>query len=263
MSEPGRLKLQKNDLKTSLGFSLALHSAVLSLFLVKFIFFPESKIDLSQAISVSVGDFTESQKLPEKTATPAEDNKLPPKITEPVSEPANKTLPIDKVQADKTDVVNLKTSKAKQKAALDKLRKATALDKIKQDLKNDSIDKLKSQIKKSASSSSRSRIIMAGTVLSGLDKLQANGYLQELDQNIKKFWALPQWLINKAYKAQLLVKFNVQGQILSLKIISSSGNSSYDQYCIRAVEKAAPFAEVPEKLTEKFSIDGIVIGFPE
>ena len=63
--------------------------------------------------------------------------------------------------------------------------------------------------------------------------------------------------------AGALVKFNMQGQIQSSKIISSSGNNSYDQYCLKAIADSAPFPKVPEKLTEKFSVDGIVIGFPE
>jgi len=32
---------------------------------------------------------------------------------------------------------------------------------------------------------------------------------------------------------------------------------------LQAVEQAAPYSAVPEKLTEKFSVEGIVIGFPE
>lgn len=260
------LKHQKDDFKKSFGLSLALHIAILSLFLVKFIFFSKPLIDLSQSINVSIGDFADHQKLPDKVESKQpEDSKLPPKTTEPAAEKPSieKNEVIKTKESSKTDDLDLKKMKAKQKASLDKLKKTSALEKIKQDLKNDSIAKLKSQVKKSEKPVSTSRIIAAGSALAGLDKLQANNYLEVIDQSIKQFWALPQWLISKPLKAQLLVKFNVQGQILSLKIISSSGNSSYDQYCIQAIEKAAPFPAVPEKLTEKFAIDGVVIGFPE
>jgi len=255
------------DFKKSFGLSLALHGIILLIFILKFIFFSESTlIDLSQAINVSVGDFTESQKLPPKMNEPT----LVPtaELTAPSqAEPINKTIEDKKTKSEKIKAPDSSLLKEKQKAALTKLKKATALEKalekIKQDLKNDSIKKIKEHIKNAAPANNSTRIITAGTVLGGLDKLQANNYLQEVDQSIKKFWALPQWLKNTAFKSQLLVKFNMQGQILSLKIISSSGNSSYDQYCIRAVEKAAPFPAVPEKLTEKFSVDGVIIGFPE
>lgn len=261
---------QKNTFRKSFALSLALHCAILSLFLVKFIFFSEPLIDLSQSINVSIGDFKDTQKLPDKIESKQpEDNKLPPKTAEPATEKPSveKTEVVKTKELPKPEYLDLKKIKAKQKASLDKLKKTSALEKIKQDLKNDSIAKLKSEAKKTGKSAKNSdntsRIIAAGSALAGLDKLHASNYLEVIDQSIKQFWALPQWLMNKTFKAQLLVKFNVQGQILSLKIISSSGNSSYDQYCLQAVEKAAPFPAVPEKLTEKFAIDGVVIGFPE
>ncbi|MEK6628021.1 MAG: TonB C-terminal domain-containing protein [Bdellovibrionota bacterium] len=253
------------DFKKSLGLSLAIHCVILSLFLIKFIFFSEPFIDLSQSINVSIGDFEDAQKLPDKIESEqSEDSKLPPKEVEPTTRPAiEKDKTIKTKDVSKTEDLDLKKIKAKQKASLDKLKKNSALEKIKQDLKKDSIAKLKSESKKSGKPTNSRRIIAAGSALAGLDKLQANNYLAVLDQSVKQHWALPQWLMNKPFKAQLLVKFNVQGQILLLKIISSSGNSSYDEYCLAAVEKAAPFPVVPEKLTEKFAVDGVVIGFPE
>lgn len=227
-------------------------------------------IDLSQAISVSVGDMADIHKLPPKIqpeASPEEESSAEPEEKQVVEEKIQKAKP-EKIKevakAPKEEAVNLNKSKAKQKEALDKLKKLSALDKIKQDLKKDSINKIKNQERKSASSTpTKPRIIAAGSALTGLDKLQANSYLQQIDKNVKEYWTLPQWLMNKPLKAQALVKFNVQGQIISSMIISSSGNSSYDQYCLQAINKAAPFPSVPDKLSEKFSVDGVVIGFPE
>lgn len=273
MREPKtEIKSHEPDFKKSLGLSLALHGIILSIFLIKFAFYSEPLIDFSQAISVNIGDFKESNRLPEKQQpldkSSDEDSKAPQKTEEPAETKKEEKFPEEKKQIAKTkikevlkpDTVSL--AKDKQKAALDKLKKSSALEKIRQELKSDSISKIKSQLKKS-NTSNKVKVVAAGSALSGLDKLQANNYLQAVDQSIKQFWSLPQWLINKPLKAQALVKFNVQGQILSTKIISSSGNNSYDQYCIKAIESAAPFPKVPEKLTEKFSIDGVVIGFPE
>ncbi len=281
MLEPKLIKFQKHqkdDFRKSFALSLALHSAILSLFLIKFVFFSEPLVDFSQAISVSLADFSYHQPLPETLEAPPVDdkldNKLPPKITETFTEAPPEPIDVapeiiknEPKKELKPDQLEAKNVKARQKAALNKLKKNSAIEKIKQDLKNDSIAQIKNQIKaqmkKTSTSGSSTRVLAAGSVLIGLDRLQASSYLEVIDQNIKKFWSLPQWLINKPYKAQLLVKFSRQGQILSLKIISSSGNSSYDQYCMQAVEKAAPFPSVPDKLTEKFSVDGVVIGFPE
>lgn len=257
---------QKYEFEKGFGFSLALHSIILSFFFIKFIFFSKPLIDISQAISVNIE--TLQNNSPEKIESSTEDKKLPPKIQEPLQEPLiekirdnPKETPQTTKLETKPDSINLNKVKARQKAALNKLKKSAALEKIKQALKNDSIASLKLQEKRAQAS--RPRIIAAGSALSGLDKLQSNNYLLEMDQNIKQFWLLPQWLINKPLKAQVLVKFNPQGQILLTKIISSSGNSSYDQYCLQAITKAAPFPKVPDKLTEKFSMDGVIIGFPE
>lgn len=274
------LKLTKNhdDFKKSFALSFALHGAILSLFLVKFLFFSEPLIDFSQAINISVGELADSQKLPQKESF-QEDKELPPKIEKAANEhkevaqtevevrPEPKQLKKAEITKKKdllkTDAIDLKKTKSRQDAAFKKLKKTSAIEKIKQDLKKDSFDKLRAQLRSSAGVSRGSRIVPAGTALAGLDKLQAGNYLQVVDQNVKSFWALPQWLINKPYKARLLLKIDPQGKILSLKVTSPSGNSNYDNYCMQAVEKAAPFPEVPEKLSEKFKVDGIVIGFPE
>ena len=250
-----KLKSTNEDFIKSFGLSLALHGFILSIFLTKFIFFTEPMIDFSQAISVNIGDFKENNRLPEKIKPEAQDLTEDIKISE-----KNKKIIPDKKDLPKKDEINLNKVKAKQKIALNKLTKSSALDKIRQDLKNDSIAKLKSTEQKP---NMNPRVIAAGSALGGLDKLQADNYLQEVDQSVKQFWSLPQWLINKPLKAQALVKFNIQGQILSVKIISSSGNNSYDQYCLKAIENAAPFPKVPDKLSEKFQVDGVVIGFPE
>lgn len=266
-------KNQKQDFKKSFAISLAFHSLILSLFMLKIAFFSEPLIDLSQAISVSLDNGSSLKNL--KPSLAQDDNKLPQKIQEPLTEnikpikeskadlaeekteiTKNKTANIDK-----KDEIDLKKTKAAQLSALNKLKKKSALDKIKEQLKSESINRIKSQLKNKGTSGTNK--ISAGTALSGLDKLQADNYLQVLDQSVKKHWALPQWLMNKPFKTKLLLKLGVQGQIISLKVISSSGNNSYDNYCIQAVEKAAPFVDVPEKLSEKFSVDGVVIGFPE
>lgn len=292
-------KYKKDDFKNSLVLSLVLHVAVILLFLIKFIFFSKPVIDLSQAISVNMEDFQDTDRLPKKNIVGAntktsDSDKLPQKMqkTEPELPPKSQPEPptekkeiVEKNRPDKpsekeviksvVDQNSINLSKSKQKEAISKLKKLSALEKIKQDLKNESLEKIKSSEAKAVASTKESkdsklskgeyktRIIAAGSEISGLDKMQANNYLREVDQSIKQFWALPQWLITKSFKAQALVKFNTAGEILSVKIVSSSGNNSYDQYCLQAIEKAAPFPKVPEKLSEKFSIDGIIIGFPE
>lgn len=278
-------KSQPDDLKRSIGISVLLHGVLISLFAIRSLFFSEPLIDLSQAITVSVGELPDNNRLPPKAQpaqsvakeepTPPQPEPAAPVEPEPAPKPVAKPEPTPpaketaKVEPDKTkmppknvakeDEVNLEKSRARQREALNRLKTQSALEKIRQDVKNESA----TRVRNSNAAPMPTRVIAAGSALSGLDQLHANDYLSAVDRNIKQVWTLPQWLMNKPYKTQILVKISTQGQILSTDIISSSGNSSYDQYCLEAVEKAAPFPQVPDKLSEKFRVDGIVIGFPE
>lgn len=252
-----------DDLKIGLGFSLALHVFIVSVFIIKFFFYSQPVLDLSQAISVNIGELTPDNKLPQKAQEAEEPEAQAPDQMANEKPPAAKTKPREalpkKVEkpAAKEPEISLNKAKQKQKEALNKLKKLSALDQIREDLTKES------RPKSPAKTGTKPRVIAAGTALSGLDRMDANAYLGQIDQSIKSAWTLPQWLLNKPFKAQVLVKFNTDGNIISTKIISSSGNSSYDDYCLQAISKAAPFPKVPEKLSEKFSVDGVVVGFPE
>jgi TonB family protein len=252
----------KDDLKIGIGFSLALHVFIVGVFVIKFFFFSKPVIDLSQAISVSIGELAPDTKLPQKVL-PAEPEAAEPEAAAPVEEsspdpkPKPEAMPKKKEPpAVKEKEISLSKAKQKQKDALSRLKKMSALDKIKQDLKTEATARPNAK-------PAKPRIVAAGTALSGLDRLDANTYLAQVDQSIKNSWTLPQWLLNKPLKARVLVKISPAGGIISANIISSSGNASYDDYCLQAVNKAAPFPGVPDKLSEKFSVDGVVVGFPE
>lgn len=224
------------------------HVAILLIALFKVVLFPEQALDLSTAIRVDMVD------LPDKF----DPNKLPEKVQqiekEKLNEPIVKdTTKLPEKPKPEDDVINLAKAKDKQKAALDKLKKLNALDKIKQEVKKEN----------TPPPVFKGRVIAPGSQIGGLDKLQSDSYLGQLDAQIKSRWSLPQWLIGKPYKTRVLVKFDVNGQILSRKIMQTSGNPTYDDYCVAAIDQSAPFPKVPEKFADVYRIDGVVIGFPE
>ncbi|MBC7743405.1 MAG: TonB family protein [Bdellovibrionaceae bacterium] len=239
-----------------------LHAFVLSFFVLKVAFFNEPVLDLSQAIRVDmVGlpDKVDANRLPPKAEEILKEKpKLPDKVEEKpiekteVKKEVVKEKPVAKETKVDKEAIDLKKSKSKQKAALDKLKKMDALEKIKQDVRNEA----KAQPIKG-------RMVSPGTALTGLDKIDANTYLQGLDQHVKQQWSLPQWLMNKPLKAQVHVKFDASGRVLSRVIHKSSGEPAYDEQCLEAIDRANPFPAVPEKFSEKFKVDGVVVGFPE
>lgn len=280
------IKLNQTDLWIRKGiiYSLVAHAILLVLFILnQFIQTSKPLIDISQAIKVdmvglpdkkidydnaalkekpkllpikeTLPNKTKEEKVTEKNIEKTID-KLPEKFIEKLPEKAKNTIKTD------PDSIALNKIKSKQKEAFEKLKKISAIEKIKQDVKQETkIENLQKALSQTAPI--KGYKVSAGSALTGIDKLDANTYLQSLDMQVKKQWALPQWLMNKPFKTRIHVKFNQQGKILSNVVMLSSGNASYDNYCLQAVANAAPFPEVPEKFTDKFSIDGVVIGFPE
>ncbi len=256
------------NLRKGLIISFGTHIVVIVLMTIRFVFFTPQVIDVSQAVRVdmvTLPDKADQKMLPEKIQEILKEKTQPVEKIEPEPEDKKeaqekpKELPPKKIEPKiEDDKINLNKAKQKQKNAFDKLKKISAIDKIKQDLKNE-VDK-KSDSKNSAI---KGRALSAGTKIAGLDKLQSDEYLSQLDAQIKSHWNLPQWMIGKPFKASVWVKLNPDGTVASKKIARSSGNTTYDEYCLAAIEKAAPFPTVPNKFSEVYKTDGVSFAFPD
>lgn len=249
---------QQDEFKKAISLSAFLHIFLVTAMIFKANFKQKPLIDVSQAISVSLSDITPNTKISdEPMAAPAPAEVIEKPVVEEKTKPEPEPV-VKKIEKPKPkEEINLAKVKSKQKLALEKIKKLSALEKIREQVTKEAASKSAGKAK------AKSRTIAAGTALTGLDKIDASKYLLLLDYNIKQVWTLPQWLMNKNLQAQVLVKFTTAGQILSTQIVKSSGNATYDSYCMQAVTKASPFPKVPAKFSEKFSIDGLVIGFPE
>ncbi|MCM2353872.1 MAG: TonB family protein [Pseudobdellovibrio sp.] len=255
--------------------SLIAHALLIVFMIIKVSFFTKPQLNLSEAIRVDMVGLPEkynpaqkSNDLPEKiekqpepvVETKPEEKKPEPKVE---AKPEEKKPPEPKAQAKPdskakpdNDAVSLNKSKQKQKEALEKLKKMSAIDKIRQQVQNEKSADAAAKVLKG-------RVLSKGTSPTGLDKIQSENYLVQLDTVIKRNWALPQFLIGKPLKTKVLVKIHPDGRVIDKKIVQSSGNPTYDDYCIQAIDKASPFPKVPDKFTEIFSEDGVLFGFPE
>ncbi len=136
-----------------------------------------------------------------------------------------------------------------------KLQKLSALEKIKDDLANEKA--------KSTTQPIKGEVISAGTRPSGIAKMEYDIFLAQIDSTIKNNWSLPQWLIDLPLQARVNVRIEPTGKLIAAQISRSSGNTSYDEFCISAVEKSTPFPAVPAKFAEIFKVDGFTVGFPD
>lgn len=220
------------------------------------------KIDLTQAVRVDMVG------LPDKAA-----ETLPEKLTEPQSKPAEmpsktepdkaqkpdtpKVIPPKEVPKKETQDIALKKSKERQQEALRKLKRQSAIESIK-----DELNKERAKLE-ATSKPIKGEVLSPGSKPSGLAKIEYDLFLAQIDSSIKNNWTLPGWLLNKPLQARLKVRIDPFGRLLSTEIIKSSGNPTYDEFCVQAIGKSVPFPSVPERFVEIFKTDGFVIGFPD
>ncbi len=243
---------EKNEFTSGLKWSVIAHAIVFMIFGVKTAFFQSEGIDYSAAIRVDIVALPEKLD-PDQISMVKPEEKFQEK-TNPV------TLPDKKSNTPKdSDAINLNQRKSKQQEALEKLKKQSAIDKIKNDVEREksSQDALKkiTQVK--------GNILSPGTSLTGLNKLQHENYIADLDRHIKERWALPEWMAKRELKAQARVRIDEKGQIISREISKSSGNLNYDEIVLDTIDQSAPFPIPPGKFAAIVGVQGIVIGFPE
>ncbi len=273
----------EEQLPRGLGISFALHALILAFFALKAAFFTPEQIDFSQAVRVDmVGLPDKLDKAPpaasKEEAKPAMPEKKEPvaekpvektveKKPEPVKPAPTKPAPVKhEVKAPKADkdAVNLEKTKSQQHSAIDKLKAMAALEKIKEDVAQQKAKAAPAAGKdKVGAAKVKGNTISPGTALTGLEKLQHDNYAADLDHHIKQHWALPEWLANRDFKAQVKLYIDARGNILSRKIVKTSGNQSYDDEVLATIDRSAPFPAPPEKFVSFMEVNGVLIGFPE
>ncbi len=235
-----------NSFKKALSFSIIAHIVIILLFVVKTAFLNSEDIDFSQAVRVDMVDLPD--KAPPQEAAPAP--------SEPKPAP---TLPPKEAEKPKPEIPVLPKDTKKEdlkKAALNKLKSESAIDKIKEDLAKESKTPPKPQTFKG-------QVLSPGTALSGLSKLQHDNYLAQIDTHVKQYWSLPQWMARANLKARVKIKIDDKGNVVSREIVKSSGNEAYDELILETVKKASPFPAPPSKFVDVVAVDGVVLGFPE
>jgi len=231
--------------KNSLKYSAGLHVFIFLFFTIKAFLIPDEAINYSSAVRVDI------------VALP---DKLDPSQIE-LTKPEEKAEPkkVAKEAEKEPDTIAIKKTKTKQQEALDRLKKMSAIDRIKNEVssskkKTNALEKV-SQVK--------GNVLAAGTSLSGLNQLQHDQYVATLDQHIKNNWTLPEWMAKKKLKARVRLKIDKNGLILSRDLIVSSGDSEYDEMVLDTIDRSAPYPHPPEKFIDIAAVRGILIGFPE
>jgi colicin import membrane protein len=253
----------RDDLNLPLLYSAVGHLVVVLVFTVKAVFFPEAIEVYQPAIRVDIVDLPD--KLPSQPPPPvAEAPKPEPEKAEPAAPPeppkpeVNEPEPEVVLSPKKQDIKSKEDSKLTAAEAIKKLKKQAAIDRIKEEMKETERQELAQRV-----SQYKGNVLSPGTELTGVNKLQHENYLGDLDRHVKQFWSLPEWLARGNYSAQVRVFIDDHGLLLKAQLVKSSGNPSYDETVIETVKKAVPFPVPPEKFRAIVSVNGMVLGFPE
>lgn len=233
-----------DDLKKWVVLSLSFHVVVFLTFIVRITFFPSSEpIQFQSSVRVDL------VALPDKAVTPSPATLPKPEVKTPIKETkvTEKIPPVDVKQPDTVDL------KKKQKTAIERLK---ALQQLEDEAKAE-----KPQQKKAAPI--KGNVLAAGSSIKGLNKLEYDTYIGDLDNHIKSNWVLPEWMTTAGLRARVLVKIDDNGVVKEKHLILSSNNAEYDAAVMDAVTRSSPFPVPPEKFVNIVGVDGIIFQFPD
>lgn len=255
-----KTNLEDSFFSKALKVSFAAHVAIAAYFTIDVLFFTEAPISFEQAVRVDIVGLpdkvqTEAPKGVDQTPPPApkEEKKQPP---EPIkTEEVAKKEPMPPKNQDK-EAINLNKTKNKQKAALEKLKQMQALEAIQKDVQNQKKPgPTQSQYKGNA--------LAAGSELTGVNKLQAEDYTTDVYRHVKQHWIIPEYLRHRSLKAEVLIKIDERGNVISKNLVKSSGNAVFDEVVLSAIEKASPVPPPPDKFMKIASIQGFLFRYSE
>lgn len=260
-----------NEKNNGIIFSFAVHAILVAFLILKNVFFDYDGVDYQAAIRVDLVALPDKE-APIAPAKAAEAKPLPAEATKATAVP--EALPEKKPVLDETaiklseakkkdELTKKKEEEKKKKEALDRIKKMSALESIKSSVETERIEKMVGQSESKPKPQFKGNVINAGTELTGINKIQHENYVALIDRQIKENWTLPQWMANKDFKAQALLKIDQNGIIIYNQIYKSSGNVNYDDVVLETIKKSGPFPKPPEKFSSILSEKGVLIGFPE
>src|SRR5690606_991978 len=211
-------------------------------------------IHFSLALSVLVkGILTSHQTIIVPPSVRVDMVALPAKMTEAPAQKKPSAEPKKLPQKD-TKENKVKDVKEQQKKAIEKLAAMNAIDKLRNEVRNEE----KASDTPPAEKQYKGNIISSGNSFTGLSRLRVNDDLDILTSRIHQHWVLPQWLSDANLKASVLMAVDQRGHLIRREIYLSSGNTVFDSSCLAAIEQASPFDPPPAEVEEAH----ILIRFP-
>jgi colicin import membrane protein len=228
--------------------SVLFHLAVILAFTINAYLFPSEGIKFENAIRVDLVGLPEKLKALPPPAKKPEVAKPPAAHAEPAPKETPKTAPARK--ADKK--AELARKKAEEKA-LAKLQAMEALEEIEAEEKS----------KANKRSAVAGNAVSAGNALTGIKENQIASYIGQVKEHVHKNFSIPQWMSDARLRAEATVLIDARGVVISRNIVKGSGNSTFDDLVLTAIDQSSPFPPPPGALAGIFRNKGFTLGFPE
>ncbi len=243
----------QDEFQRNVLLSILFHVILFALLVVRTVFFPSEPIQYERAIRVdlvALPDKVQTQQpappRPQSTPAPVVEKKPEPPPPKPKPPPPEKP---------KVDLSKKRVDQAKrqQEQALERLQ---ALERVKQ-------QQAQRPEPPPQPVEYKGNVLSPGTALTGLNKLQHEAYIDEIDSHVKRHWNLPEWLANGNFRAHVVIKINHRGFVTSIEFRVSSGNSIFDERVVATIQQASPFPEPPQKFVDILEVNGIELRFPD
>lgn len=249
---------EQENLNKYVKVSVLLHIGIFLMFTVQAVFFMDAPIQFEKAIRVDmVGLPNKITELPPAEVASAPPTTLPAPVAEVA--PKKETPPAEKPklpQKPKEEAINLEKTKNKQKSAMEKLKQMEALEAIQKDLEKD-----RAAAANAAKQKFKGNVLAAGTELTGVNKLQAEQYIDMVHKHMIDHWTLPEYMKNRNFRTDVLVRFDESGNILEKTIVKSSGNQGFDELVINSIQRSSPVPTPPSKFSKIASVQGFLFRF--
>lgn len=194
----------------------------------------------------------EAPKKEETKEEPKEKLKVEKTVTKPEPKPEAKVVAKVPVKPSKPKVIEKKPpSEDLKKSEMSAFEKLAAM---KAEKEKDAIEEKQKDI--------AGNRIAKGTDLVGVEKIEYSNYKSTLHKAISSEWDLPKWLLEGDLRAVALIKIDEDGNLIFKQIVSSSGNSIYDEKVMEAIVDSAPFSPPPLKFKKIVFYEGVQLAFP-
>ena len=265
--------IRENQMSDRLGpaftWSLIGHGGIALFIILKSLVFPGDPVIIAPALRVDLVGLPDILKkdlanvpktlpksdLEEKLAEAARDaKKIKPVPAEEVAKPDEMVLEPKKVEKkEKIEKTEKKETAKKIDTALAKIRALERLKDKTDDEKTDDDDAIVI----------KGNQISKGTSLSGNAREKAqSGYYDLIREALVEYWSLPTWLSREKLSAQVQMRIDPAGRVLSVKFLKNSGNPAFDEAIKGTIRDAQPLPRPPKELVDSLSDDGVIVGFP-